>query len=140
VSKESQKQCSTSRIAGKFPVHCTYPCSATGLDVDRGVLDSSRTSQQHDSSPSELKHHITFWFKGSRNSTFTRNDTVLDLLLFPPSSLSDTVRAQSLRYLSIMKSFDPHELRKPLLVELLNELEWEAQMDEETRNKYRRIE
>ena len=49
-------------------------------------------------------------------------------------------RVQSLRQLSIMRSFDPDELRKPLPVELLKELEWETQMDEETRNKYRIIE
>ena len=49
-------------------------------------------------------------------------------------------RVQSLRQLFIMRSFDPDELRKPLPVELIKELEWEAQMDEETRNKYRRIE
>jgi len=49
-------------------------------------------------------------------------------------------RVQSLRQLSIMRSFDPDELRKPLPVELIKELEWEARMDEETRNKYRRIE
>ena len=49
-------------------------------------------------------------------------------------------RVQSLRQLSIMRSFDPDELRKPLPVELIKELEWEARMDEETRNKYHRIE
>ena len=45
-------------------------------------------------------------------------------------------RVQSLRQLFIMRSFDPDELRTPLPVDLLKELEWEAQMDEETRNKY----
>jgi len=35
-----------------------------------------------------------------------------------------------------MRSFDPDELRKPLPAELLNELEWEAQMDEDTRLRY----
>ena len=49
-------------------------------------------------------------------------------------------RVQSLRQLSIMRSFDPDELQTPLPVDLLKELEWEAQMDEETRNKYRYLE
>ena len=42
-------------------------------------------------------------------------------------------RIQSLQQLSIMRSFAPEELRKPLPAELLKELEWEAQMDEGTR-------
>ena len=45
-------------------------------------------------------------------------------------------RVQSLQQLSIMRSFDPEELRKPLPEELLRELEWETRMDEETRDKY----
>ena len=49
-------------------------------------------------------------------------------------------RVRSLRQLSIMRSFDPDELRTPLPVDLLKELEWEAQMDEETRNKYHYLE
>jgi len=44
-------------------------------------------------------------------------------------------RVPSLRQLSIMRSFDQRELRKPLPMELLKELEWEVQMDEETKNK-----
>ena len=49
-------------------------------------------------------------------------------------------RVQSLQQLSIMRIFDPEELRKPLPEALLKELEWEAQMDEETRNKYPYVE
>ena len=49
-------------------------------------------------------------------------------------------RVQSLQQLSIMRSFDPEELRKPLPGELLKELEWETQMDKETRDKYTYIE
>ena len=45
-------------------------------------------------------------------------------------------RVQSLQQLSIMRSFDPEELRTPLPRELVKELEWETQMDEETKNKY----
>jgi hypothetical protein len=45
-------------------------------------------------------------------------------------------RIQSLQQLSIMRSFDPEELRRPLPAELLKELEWEAQMDEDTRARY----
>jgi hypothetical protein len=45
-------------------------------------------------------------------------------------------RIQSLQQLSIMRSFDPEELRRPLPAELLKELEWEAQMDEDTRVRY----
>jgi hypothetical protein len=39
-----------------------------------------------------------------------------------------------------MRSFDPDELRKPLPEELLKELEWEAEMDTKTRNKYLYVE
>jgi len=49
-------------------------------------------------------------------------------------------RIQSLQQLSIMRRFDPEELRKPLPAELLKELEWEAQMDEDTRLRYRHLE
>jgi hypothetical protein len=49
-------------------------------------------------------------------------------------------RIQSLQQLSIMRSFDPEELHKPLPAELLKELEWEAQMDENTRHRYRHLE
>ena len=36
-------------------------------------------------------------------------------------------RVQCLQQLSIMRSFDPDELRQPLSAEVLKELEWEAQ-------------
>jgi len=49
-------------------------------------------------------------------------------------------RIQSLQQLSIMRSFDPEELRKPLPTELLKELEWEAKMDQDTRHIYRHLE
>jgi len=49
-------------------------------------------------------------------------------------------RVQSLQHLSIMRSFDPDELRKPLPEELLKELEWEAEMDTKSRNKYLYVE
>jgi hypothetical protein len=49
-------------------------------------------------------------------------------------------RVQSLQQPSIMRSFDPEELRKPLPAELLKELEWEAQMDEDTRLRYSHLE
>jgi len=39
-----------------------------------------------------------------------------------------------------MRSFDPEELRTPLSEELIKELEWEAQMDKDTRDKYRYLE
>ena len=45
-------------------------------------------------------------------------------------------RVQSLQHLSIMRSFDPDELPE----ELLKELEWEAEMDTKTRNKYLYVE
>ena len=51
-----------------------------------------------------------------------------------------SARCQPWQQLSIMRSFDPDELQTPLPVDLLKELEWEAQMDEETRNKYRYLE
>ena len=49
-------------------------------------------------------------------------------------------RIQSLQQLSIMRSFDPGELWKPLPAELLKELEWEAQIDEDTRVRYSHLE
>ena len=49
-------------------------------------------------------------------------------------------RIQSLQQLSIIRSFDPEELRKPLPMELLKELEWEAEMDEDTRVRYSHLE
>ena len=49
-------------------------------------------------------------------------------------------RIQSLQQLSIMRSFDPEELWKPLPAELLKELQWEAQMDEGTRLRYSHLE
>ena len=49
-------------------------------------------------------------------------------------------RIESLQQLSITRSFDPEELRKPLPAELLKELEWEAQMDEDTRLRYHHLE
>jgi hypothetical protein len=39
-----------------------------------------------------------------------------------------------------MRDFDPEELRKPLLHDLIEELEWEQEMDERTRDKYSYLE
>jgi len=36
-----------------------------------------------------------------------------------------------------MREFDPAELRTPLPEELIKELEWQQQMDERTKDKYR---
>jgi uncharacterized protein (DUF2249 family) len=38
--------------------------------------------------------------------------------------------------LSIIRDFDPEELRKPLSDELIRELEWEKEMDKITKEKY----
>jgi hypothetical protein len=48
-------------------------------------------------------------------------------------------RVRSLQLLSIMRDFDPAELRKPLSDDLIRELEWE-EMDEMTKRKYDYIE
>ena len=45
-------------------------------------------------------------------------------------------RVRSLQELSIMRDFDPEELRKPLPEDLIKELEWEEQMDQVTKEKY----
>ena len=45
-------------------------------------------------------------------------------------------RVQTIQQLSIMRDFDPEELRKPLPEDLIKELEWEEQMDQVTKEKY----
>ena len=45
-------------------------------------------------------------------------------------------RVRSLDQLSIMRDFDPDELRKPLSADLIKELEWEEEMDKMTKDKY----
>jgi hypothetical protein len=45
-------------------------------------------------------------------------------------------RVQSLQQLSIMRDFDPDELREPISDDLNRELEWEEDMDETTAEKY----
>src|SRR5579859_7299275 len=49
-------------------------------------------------------------------------------------------RVQSLQHLSIMRDFDPAELRIPLPENLINELEWEEQMDKMMTDKYSYLE
>jgi len=49
-------------------------------------------------------------------------------------------RVQSLQQLSIMRDFDPAELRMPLPEMLVSELEWEEQMDKITMEKYSYLE
>jgi hypothetical protein len=45
-------------------------------------------------------------------------------------------RVQSIQQLSIMRDFDPEELRKPLPDDLIQELEWQEEMNERTKKKY----
>lgn len=45
-------------------------------------------------------------------------------------------RVRSLQELSIIRDFDPDELRKPLSDDLIQELEWEEDMDKLTKEKY----
>jgi len=54
----------------------------------------------------------------------------------PASLYVQLSRVQSLHQLSIMREFDPAELRKPLSDDLIKELEWEKWMDDRTREKY----
>jgi len=54
----------------------------------------------------------------------------------PASLYVQLSRVQSLEHLSIMRDFDPAELRMPLPKNLVHELEWEEQMDKLTMNKY----
>jgi len=49
-------------------------------------------------------------------------------------------RVQSLQRLSIMRDFDPAELRVPLPTDLIIELEWEEQMDKMTTDNYSYLE
>ena len=49
-------------------------------------------------------------------------------------------RARTINQLSIMRWFDPAELRKPLPDDLIKELEWQEMMDETTKNKYTYLE
>jgi len=49
-------------------------------------------------------------------------------------------RVQTIQQLSIMRDFDPEELRRPLPHDLIEELEWEQEMDERTREKYSYLE
>jgi hypothetical protein len=49
-------------------------------------------------------------------------------------------RVQTIQQLSIMRDFDPEELRKPLPHDLMEELEWEQEMDARTREKYNYLE
>jgi hypothetical protein len=49
-------------------------------------------------------------------------------------------RVQTLQQLSIMREFDPAELRTPLWNNLVHELEWEDEMDEKTKAKYGYVE
>jgi hypothetical protein len=49
-------------------------------------------------------------------------------------------RVQSLQQLSIMRDFDPAELRTPLSEDLIDELEWEEEMDKMTVEKYSYLE
>jgi hypothetical protein len=48
-------------------------------------------------------------------------------------------RVRSLQELSIMRDFDPAELRKPLPDDLIKELEREEEMDQLTKEKYRHL-
>jgi uncharacterized protein (DUF2249 family) len=45
-------------------------------------------------------------------------------------------RVQSLQQLSIMRDFDPAELRIPLPQDLIDEMNWEERMDKVTAEKY----
>jgi hypothetical protein len=57
----------------------------------------------------------------------------------PASSMSPYVqlsRGRSLQHLSIMRPFDPDELRKPLSKELIAELEWQEEMARKTATLY----
>ena len=57
--------------------------------------------------------------------------------LFPTSSpYVQLSRAKTRDRLSILRPFDPAELRSPLSKDLLAELEWQAQMAKETENLY----
>jgi len=49
-------------------------------------------------------------------------------------------RVQSLQHLSIMRDFDPAELRILLPENLIDELKWEEQMDKMTTNTYSYLE
>ena len=49
-------------------------------------------------------------------------------------------RIQTIQQLSIMRDFDPEELRKPLPHDLIEKLEWEQEMDETMRKKYSYLE
>ena len=49
-------------------------------------------------------------------------------------------RVRSLQQLSIMRKFDHGELRTPLPDKLIQELEWQQQMEERTKDKYRYLE
>ena len=49
-------------------------------------------------------------------------------------------RVQTIQQLSIMRDFDPEELRKPLPHDLIKELEWQQEMNERTREKYSYLE
>jgi hypothetical protein len=55
----------------------------------------------------------------------------------PASSLYVQLsRVRSLDQLSIIRDFDPEELRKPLSEDLIRELDWEEDMDKITKAKY----
>ena len=49
-------------------------------------------------------------------------------------------RVRTINQLSIMRWFDPAELRKPLPDDLIKELEWQEMMDETTKDKYTYLE
>jgi hypothetical protein len=49
-------------------------------------------------------------------------------------------RIRTINQLSIMRWFDPAELRKPLPDVLIKELEWQEMMDETTKDKYTYLE
>jgi hypothetical protein len=54
----------------------------------------------------------------------------------PASLYVQLSRVQSLQHLSIMREFNPNELRKPVSDHLIKELAWEEQIDKDTREKY----
>src|SRR5579859_6317687 len=49
-------------------------------------------------------------------------------------------RVRTINQLSIMRSFDPAELQKPLSDNLIRELEWQEMMDKSTKDKYTYLE
>jgi hypothetical protein len=118
-----------------------YPIGVIPLPPSKISFKVSRMgiSAKYKQFPVTLAYTITdYKCQGETYSDGLLTDLCMPLTgTTPASSLYVQLsRVQSLAQLSIMRDFDAEELRKPLSDDLLNELQWEEEMDKITKEKY----